>query len=642
MHGRPRRRRASATRRRWCSGRPTTTAATRPGCASPTAPTRSSAARRSSARAEPDERPLGLGRPATRPARRPVARAPARPPGRATSPARPRAVSSDPTSGSGQRAAEPERAAPRSPENASLTRLRTARAGRPVNARVIVVALGGGLARRRGGGRGGSPDSGQARKAVPTWAAPAPSASAAASPRPSAIPPAAITGTRRRRRPPAEPGPGSRSGRRRRRPGSCRGGRRPRRPGRSPRRRRASCSRTASVDGGRRGDHPDPGVAERLHRRRLAAARSESWRRAGESRASPRAGRRRTRSAATLGAGGSPSPFSAYSGVSSSRARSASSASRSRGGEWQKKLTLKGASVAARTASAWRRSSSGRQHRRAEGAEAARRADRDSELRSRGAGHRRLQDRPPDSQHPGGRCACKHPTHQPDATSAAPGVVYSAAGWRSLPQETASREESACRDGCREPGRRWHWSWRCSAARAAGGLGRDRPVFDGESPAPSRATACASAELEPARSTTKTFDGVPIDVNVAFPPEPAAGTPDGNYPLMMMFHGYGGGKLGLNAMQPLPRPRLRDLLDDRPRLPRVLRLGRLAGCRPGRLRARLRAPDRQPLRGPRRTGVRRASSPTQGLIDPQRIGAIGRLLRRRHVDGAGRAAATAR
>jgi predicted acyl esterase len=49
------------------------------------------------------------------------------------------------------------------------------------------------------------------------------------------------------------------------------------------------------------------------------------------------------------------------------------------------------------------------------------------------------------------------------------------------------------------------------------------------------------------RSTVPAFDGVPIDVNVAFPPEPASG-PDGNFPLMMMFHGYGGGKIGLDAM----------------------------------------------------------------------------------------------
>src|SRR4051794_21518990 len=33
------------------------------------------------------------------------------------------------------------------------------------------------------------------------------------------------------------------------------------------------------------------------------------------------------------------------------------------------------------------------------------------------------------------------------------------------------------------------------------------------------------------RSTTKTFDGVPLDVNAAFPPAPASG-PDGPYPLI--------------------------------------------------------------------------------------------------------------
>ncbi len=50
------------------------------------------------------------------------------------------------------------------------------------------------------------------------------------------------------------------------------------------------------------------------------------------------------------------------------------------------------------------------------------------------------------------------------------------------------------------------------------------------------------------RSTVKTFDGVPIDVNAAFPPEPASG-PDGNYPLVMIFHGYGGSKIGFSRMQ---------------------------------------------------------------------------------------------
>ena len=52
-----------------------------------------------------------------------------------------------------------------------------------------------------------------------------------------------------------------------------------------------------------------------------------------------------------------------------------------------------------------------------------------------------------------------------------------------------------------------------------------------------------------ARSTIKTFDGVPIDVRVAFPPEPPSG-PDGPYPLIMLFHGYGGTKLLLSNMQP--------------------------------------------------------------------------------------------
>jgi predicted acyl esterase len=45
------------------------------------------------------------------------------------------------------------------------------------------------------------------------------------------------------------------------------------------------------------------------------------------------------------------------------------------------------------------------------------------------------------------------------------------------------------------------------------------------------------------------FDGAPIDVNVTLPPEPASG-PDGNYPLLGMFHGWGGSKLGLGSTAP--------------------------------------------------------------------------------------------
>jgi hypothetical protein len=53
---------------------------------------------------------------------------------------------------------------------------------------------------------------------------------------------------------------------------------------------------------------------------------------------------------------------------------------------------------------------------------------------------------------------------------------------------------------------------------------------------------------EPDRTTVATFDGVPIDVNVAFPPEPESG-PDGSFPMVMMFHGYAGSKIGLSGMR---------------------------------------------------------------------------------------------
>ncbi len=51
------------------------------------------------------------------------------------------------------------------------------------------------------------------------------------------------------------------------------------------------------------------------------------------------------------------------------------------------------------------------------------------------------------------------------------------------------------------------------------------------------------------RSTVQSpVDGVPIDVNVAFPPEPASG-PDGDFPLVMLFHGYAGVKRGTSEMR---------------------------------------------------------------------------------------------
>jgi predicted acyl esterase len=46
------------------------------------------------------------------------------------------------------------------------------------------------------------------------------------------------------------------------------------------------------------------------------------------------------------------------------------------------------------------------------------------------------------------------------------------------------------------------------------------------------------------RSTAPSWDGTPIDVNVAFPP--ASGS-DTNYPLIIVGHGYGGSKVGFGA-----------------------------------------------------------------------------------------------
>jgi hypothetical protein len=50
------------------------------------------------------------------------------------------------------------------------------------------------------------------------------------------------------------------------------------------------------------------------------------------------------------------------------------------------------------------------------------------------------------------------------------------------------------------------------------------------------------------RSTTPAWDGVPIDVNVAFPADDGIG-PDGDYPLIMAFHGYGGNKFNFDQLR---------------------------------------------------------------------------------------------
>ena len=74
-------------------------------------------------------------------------------------------------------------------------------------------------------------------------------------------------------------------------------------------------------------------------------------------------------------------------------------------------------------------------------------------------------------------------------------------------------------------------------------------VFGGDVACATSSDGIRSCGSDSPRSTTKTFDGVPLDVNAAFPPAPASG-PDGPYPLIMIFHGYGGEKLGLSTMRP--------------------------------------------------------------------------------------------
>jgi predicted acyl esterase len=58
-----------------------------------------------------------------------------------------------------------------------------------------------------------------------------------------------------------------------------------------------------------------------------------------------------------------------------------------------------------------------------------------------------------------------------------------------------------------------------------------------------------SAELNGVRhctGPTTTFDGTKIDVSVILPPEPASG-PDGPYPLIGTYHGWGGSKIQINT-----------------------------------------------------------------------------------------------
>jgi hypothetical protein len=63
------------------------------------------------------------------------------------------------------------------------------------------------------------------------------------------------------------------------------------------------------------------------------------------------------------------------------------------------------------------------------------------------------------------------------------------------------------------------------------------------------ATQADQAGVRQCSGIVHSFDGAPIDVNVTLPPEPRSGR-DGNYPLVGMFHGWGGSKLGLSDTAP--------------------------------------------------------------------------------------------
>src|SRR3954447_6128184 len=46
------------------------------------------------------------------------------------------------------------------------------------------------------------------------------------------------------------------------------------------------------------------------------------------------------------------------------------------------------------------------------------------------------------------------------------------------------------------------------------------------------------------------WDGIPLDVSVAFPPAPADGSADGPYPVIGIYHGWGSSKPSLTGSEP--------------------------------------------------------------------------------------------
>lgn len=125
-----------------------------------------------------------------------------------------------------------------------------------------------------------------------------------------------------------------------------------------------------------------------------------------------------------------------------------------------------------------------------------------------------------------------------------------------------------------------------------------------------------------------TFDGVPLDVTVALPAEPTGGT-DGNYPLLIMMHGWGGQKLSVDALRPWAERGYTVLtftfrgFGESCGARAQARLTQAAACAQGYIRlmdTRYEVRDAQYLAG---LLADQETAPGVGLIDPQRIGVTG-------------------
>lgn len=74
-----------------------------------------------------------------------------------------------------------------------------------------------------------------------------------------------------------------------------------------------------------------------------------------------------------------------------------------------------------------------------------------------------------------------------------------------------------------------------------------KSVFDGAAPCVNQGASHGNVRF--CSGLVRSFDGAPIDVNVTFPADPGSGG-DGNYPVLGIFHGWGGAKVGLSGSEP--------------------------------------------------------------------------------------------